>query len=122
MTRHNNPSIHPQSLLSNIKLAELEQAIFRLEAEMVDLEWSQAEGEVAEVQELLWAMIDGEITEPQLQRLEEYLLEEPEARETMVECLQIHLDLSNLLLPETPSGTEAKLVAGVPASVSPHQT
>jgi hypothetical protein len=51
----------------------------------------------AEVQELAWAMIDEQATDKQVRRLEELLLQSAAARQTYVECMQLHADLHYLL-------------------------
>jgi hypothetical protein len=50
-----------------------------------------------EVQELAWAMIDEHASDQQVRRLEELLLQSSEARQTYVECMQMHADLYYLL-------------------------
>jgi len=50
-----------------------------------------------EVQELAWALIDEQATEEQVRRLEELLLENKDAREVYVMCMQMHADLHYLL-------------------------
>ncbi len=46
-----------------------------------------------EVQELTWAMIDDQASETEVSRLEDLLLENDEARQTYVLCMQMHADL-----------------------------
>ena len=50
-----------------------------------------------EVQELVWALIDEQATDGQIYRLEELLLENKEARQIYVMCMQMHADLHYLL-------------------------
>ncbi|NLF06728.1 MAG: hypothetical protein GX594_01950 [Pirellulaceae bacterium] len=50
-----------------------------------------------EVQELTWAVVDDLATEEQMRRLEELLLDDTEARNIYVTCMQMHADLHFLL-------------------------
>jgi len=50
-----------------------------------------------EVQELVWALIDEQATEEQVQRLEQLLLDNREARQIYIACMQMHADLHYLL-------------------------
>lgn len=50
-----------------------------------------------EVQELAWAVVDDLATEDQMHRLEELLLDDPEARNVYVTCMQMHADLHFML-------------------------
>ncbi len=80
-------------------LAKIEQKLDhlgQLEAELAKLEAeeSESEREIPEVQELVWQLIDGEIEDTQFRRLEQLVLEDAEARETYVRCLQMHVDLT----------------------------
>jgi hypothetical protein len=54
-------------------------------------------GPLNEVQELVWALVDDQATEEQVQRLEELLLENQEARRIYITCMQMHADLHFLL-------------------------
>ena len=50
-----------------------------------------------EVQELVWAVVDDLATEEQMRRLEELLLDDSEARNIYVTCMQMHADLHFML-------------------------
>ncbi len=50
-----------------------------------------------EVQELVWALVDEQATEEQAQRLERLLLDNREARQIYITCMQMHADLHYLL-------------------------
>lgn len=50
-----------------------------------------------EVQELTWALVDEQATDDQVHRLEELLLDDNDARQTYVLCMQMHADLHYLL-------------------------
>jgi hypothetical protein len=52
---------------------------------------------LTEVQELTWALVDEQATEKDVQRLEDLLLGDDEARRTYVLCMQMHADLYYLL-------------------------
>jgi len=52
---------------------------------------------MTEVQELTWAMIDEEATDGDVERLEKLLLDNDEARQVYVTCVQMHVDLQFLL-------------------------
>jgi len=51
----------------------------------------------AEVQELAWALVDEYATDAQIRHLEELLLENEDARNVYVMCMQMHADLHYLL-------------------------
>ena len=55
-----------------------------------------------EVQELAWALVDDQATDTQVRRLEELLLDDPEARRVYVTCMQMHADLHYLLSDKRP--------------------
>ncbi len=61
-----------------------------------------------EVQELVWALIDEQATDDQIEHLEELLLENKDARQVYVMCMQMHADLHYLL-----GGYRNKLPAAV---------
>jgi len=46
------------------------------------------------VQELTWALVDDQITPDELQLLESLLLGDDAARETYLDCIQLHADLT----------------------------
>ncbi|MEN6452573.1 MAG: hypothetical protein ABFC96_18945 [Thermoguttaceae bacterium] len=58
-----------------------------------------------EVQELVWALVDDAATDEQVRRLEELLLENQEARQIYVTCMQMHADLQCLLGAKPPKLT-----------------
>jgi len=55
-----------------------------------------------EVQELAWALVDDQATEREMLRLEELLLENAEARQNYVTCIQMLSDLHYLLSGKRP--------------------
>ena len=68
----------------------------------------------SEIQELTWALIDEQATESQVRRLEELLLEDHEARQVYVMCMQMHADLHYLLSgrrPTLPAAVEQAIAA-----------
>jgi hypothetical protein len=50
-----------------------------------------------EVQELAWAIVDEQATDRQVRRLEELLLDNADARQIYISCMQMHADLHHLL-------------------------
>lgn len=63
-----------------------------------------------EIQELTWALIDEQATDSQVRRLEELLLEDREARQVYVMCMQMHADLHYFFMgnkkPQLPAAVE----------------
>jgi hypothetical protein len=53
------------------------------------------------VQELTWAMLDEQISDDEFRLLENLLLSDDEARETYVNCIQLHAGLMEHLTPPT---------------------
>jgi hypothetical protein len=50
-----------------------------------------------EVQDLAWTLLDDQATDQQIGRLEELLRTSNEARRMYVSCIQLHVDLQELL-------------------------
>ncbi len=57
---------------------------------------------INEVQELVWALVDDQATDQQVRRLEELLLENQQARQVYVQCMQMHADLHYMLSGKQP--------------------
>jgi hypothetical protein len=64
----------------------------KLEEISLDIE-QELNGEETETQRLTWAVLDENITQKELKRLEQLLLEDSEARQTYINCVQMHADL-----------------------------
>jgi len=58
---------------------------------------NQTDDLLTEVQELTWAMIDEQATDRDVERLEKLLLDNDDARQVYVTCVQMHVDLQCLL-------------------------
>ena len=58
---------------------------------------AQTHAIAGEVQELTWAIFDDQATDEQIRRLEQLLLDDPEARHIYVTCMQMHADLYCML-------------------------
>jgi hypothetical protein len=52
---------------------------------------------LTEVQELVWALLDDQATERDINRLEQLLLDNDDARRAYATCVQMHNDLHSLL-------------------------
>jgi hypothetical protein len=63
------------------------------------------------VQELTWALVDDQITPDELQLLEGLLLGDDAARETYLDCVQLHADLvDHFALPAQPSARRTPVI------------
>jgi hypothetical protein len=71
-----------------------------------------------EVQDLAWTLLDEQATDKQIGRLEELLLTSNEARRIYVSCIQLHVDLHDLLGSKPGQRTDCAK-APVRASVPP---
>ncbi|MAT72328.1 MAG: hypothetical protein CMJ58_22725 [Planctomycetaceae bacterium] len=74
---------------------------------------SSAEHDPLEAVELLvWTMLDGDISDGQFAELEKLLSESESARERYVNCVQLHMDLTDHFNPTPTADAVAK--AGIP--------
>jgi hypothetical protein len=69
-----------------------------------------------DVMHLIWAMLDEQISEDDFQRLDQLLRDDEDARRVYLQCVQMHLDLTQYFASK--DRTSAAGPIGLPISVS----
>ena len=80
-----------------------------------------------EVQELTWALLDEHIGDDEFSRLEQVLIDETAARQTYLDCVQLHVDLHQYFAEQQETATVGSnrspllgFLDGVPTPVELH--